>query len=251
MDRNSTNYVLLFVVSMTVIVALMLTGIRQATKAQAEQNEDIFNKRAVLAAVNDYLGMGEGVQADDLTDEQVLEIFGSKVEQISLNTSGQKVDDVKAEDIDMAKEKKKPVEERTLPLFKYENEGNTFYILSVRGNGLWDEIWGNIALKSDINTIAGASFDHKGETPGLGAEIKDNPTFSNNFQGKEIFRDGEFVSVKVRKGGAQDPVYEVDGISGATVTADGVDKMLREGISLYLPYLESIKDGSMGLMHQE
>ncbi|MEO0890794.1 MAG: FMN-binding protein, partial [Pseudomonadota bacterium] len=218
MDKNSTNYVLLFVVSMTVVVAFMLTSIRQATKATADQNEDIFNKRAVLAAVNDYLGMGENVRADDLTDEQVLEIFESKVEQVALNTSGQTVDAVMAEDIDMAKEKKKPVEERTLPLFKYENEGETFYILAVRGNGLWDEIWGNIALKSDINTIAGASFDHKGETPGLGAEIKDNPVFSKNFQGKEIFREGNFVSVKVRKGGAQDPVYEVDGISGATVT---------------------------------
>ena len=71
MDRTSTNYVLLFVVSMTVIVALMLTGIREATKSQAELNEDIFNKRAVLAAVNDYLGMGEDVEADDLTDDQV------------------------------------------------------------------------------------------------------------------------------------------------------------------------------------
>ncbi len=251
MDKNSTNYVLLFVVSMTVVVALALTSIRQFTKATADQNEDIFNKRAVLAAVNDYLGMGEGVFADDLTDEQVLEIFGSKVEQVALNTSGAEVSEVKAEDIDMAKEKKKPVEERTLPLFKYENEGETFFILAVRGNGLWDEIWGNIALKSDLNTIAGASFDHKGETPGLGAEIKDNPTFSKNFQGKEIFREGDFVSVKVRKGGAQDPVYEVDGISGATVTADGVDKMLREGIALYLPYLETIKGENMESMLQE
>lgn len=251
MDRNSTNYVLLFVVSMTVIVALMLTSIRQATKAQADLNEDIFNKRAVLAAVNNYLGMGEGVQADDLTDEQVIEIFDSKVEQVSLNTAGQEVDGVLAEDIDMAKEKKKPVEERTLPLFKYESEGETFYIIAVRGNGLWDEIWGNIALKSDINTIAGASFDHKGETPGLGAEIKDNPTFSNNFRDTQIFRDGKFVSVKVRKGGAQDKTYEVDGISGATVTADGVDKMLREGIALYLPYLETLKGESMESMLQD
>ena len=251
MDRTSTNYVLLFVVSMTVIVALMLTGIREATKSQAELNEDIFNKRAVLAAVNDYLGMGEDVEADDLTDDQVIEIFNEKVTQIALNTSGQEVDGIMAEDIDMAKEKKKPADERTLPLFKYENEGDQFYILSVRGNGLWDEIWGNIALESDINTIAGASFDHKGETPGLGAEIKDNPTFSNNFEGKEIFRNGEFVSVKVRKGGAQDPVYEVDGISGATVTADGVDKMLREGIALYLPYLETLKGGNMESMLQE
>ncbi|WP_020536937.1 NADH:ubiquinone reductase (Na(+)-transporting) subunit C [Lewinella cohaerens] len=251
MDKNSTNYVLFFVVTMTVIVAFALTSIRQATKATADQNEDIFNKRAVLAAVNDYLGMGENVGANDLTDEQVLEIFNEKVEQTTLNTQGQEVDGVMAEDIDMAKEKKKDESERVLPLFKYAYEGQEFYILSVRGNGLWDEIWGNIALKSDISTIAGASFDHKGETPGLGAEIKDNPTFSDNFKDKEIFRDGEFVSVKVRKGGAQDPTYEVDGISGATVTADGVDKMLRSGIALYLPYLNKIKGSGMESMLQE
>lgn len=251
MDKNSTNYVLIFVLIMTVLVAFSLASIRQVTKAKADQNEDIFNKRAVLAAVNDYLGMGEGVGANDLTDDQVLEIFQNKVQQTAINTEGQEVDGVMAEDIDMAKEKKKDVSERVLPLFKYAYEGKDFYILSVRGSGLWDEIWGNIALESDLNTIAGASFDHKGETPGLGAEIKDNPTFSANFKGKEIFRDGKFVSVKVRKGGAQDDTYEVDGISGATVTGDGVDKMLETGIALYLPYLEKIKGGSMESMLQQ
>lgn len=251
MDKNSTNYVLIFVLIMTVLVAFSLASIRQVTKAKADQNEDIFNKRAVLAAVNDYLGMGENVGANDLTDDQVLEIFENKVVQTAINTQGQEVDGVKAEDIDMAKEKKKDVSERVLPLFKYAYEGKDFYILSVRGSGLWDEIWGNIALESDLNTIAGASFDHKGETPGLGAEIKDNPTFSANFKGKEIFRDGKFVSVKVRKGGAQDDTYEVDGISGATVTGDGVDKMLESGISLYLPYLDKIKGGSMESMLQQ
>jgi Na+-transporting NADH:ubiquinone oxidoreductase subunit C len=248
MEKNSTNYVLFFVLIMTVVVAVALTSIRQFTKPVADENEAIFNKRAVLAAVNGYLGMGEGVGANDLTDEQVLEIFASKVEQTTINTSGNKVDGVIAENIDMAKEKKKDESERVLPLFKYSNDGKDFYIVSVRGSGLWDEIWGNIALESDINTIAGASFDHKGETPGLGAEIKDNPSFSENFEGKKIFRDGKFVSVKVRKGGAQDPVYEVDGISGATVTADGVDKMLRSGIALYLPYLETIKGNGVESM---
>jgi Na+-transporting NADH:ubiquinone oxidoreductase subunit C len=243
-DKNSTNYVLLFVLMMTVVVALVLTGVRQGTESKALENEAIFNKRAVLAAVNNYLGMGEGVTANDLADEKVLEIFDSRVKQITLNTAGEVVEGVLAEKIDMAKEKKKDMADRVLPLFQYENDGETFYILSVRGSGLWDEIWGNIALESDINTIAGASFDHKGETPGLGAEIKDNPTFPGNFSGKKIFRDGEFVSVVVRKGGAQDPTYEVDGISGATVTADGVTKMLHDGISLYLPYLNQARQNS-------
>ena len=222
---------------MTVVVALALTGVREITLEQSELNEDIFNKRAVLASVNDYLGMGAGVEADDLTDEQVVEIFATKMQQFVFDTKGNPIDGVMAEDIEMEKEKKKAVEDRRLPLYVYEFEGETFFILAVRGNGLWDEIWGNIALKSDASTIIGASFDHKGETPGLGAEIKDNPVFPRSFKQKQIFKDGNFVSVKVRKGGARDKVYEVDGISGATVTGDGVDKMLREGLALYLPFL--------------
>ncbi len=237
MDKNSTNYVLLFVVSMTVLVALALTSVRQATEEVALQNEAIFNKRAILASVNDYLGMGEGVAAKDLTDEQVLEVFDTKMQQFVFDLQGNPIDNIMAEDIKMGKEVKKSDDERQLPLFIYEYDGEKFYILSVRGKGLWDEIWGYIALKGDANTIAGASFDHKGETPGLGAEIKDNPTFSNNFKDVQIFRDNEFVSVWVRKGGARDKNYEVDAISGATVTCDGVTKMLREGIALYLPFL--------------
>lgn len=235
---------------MTVVVALMLTGIREATKAKATQNEDIFNKRAILAAVNSYLG--EGMTANSLTDAQVLEIFNTKVEQMTLDTKGEVVEGVMAEKIDMAKERKKTMDERKLPLFKYSNGSETFYIISVRGNGLWDEIWGNIALGSDLNTIAGASFDHKGETPGLGAEIKDNPSFAANFVDTQIYRDGEYVSVKVRKGGAVDKTYEVDGVSGATVTMDGVSKMLYDGIALYLPFLEKEREAGkvQGMLQQ-
>ena len=186
--------------------------------------------------------MGEGVGAQDITDDQVVEIFKTRVTQTTLGTDGEEKEGaMMAEKVDMAKEKKKDVSERVLPLFVYEFEGSKFYIVSVRGKGLWDEIWGNIALESDLNTIAGASFDHKGETPGLGAEIKDNPTFADNFIGTKLFKDDKFVSVKVRKGGAQDEDYEVDGISGATVTSDGVSAMLYDGINLYLPYFESVR----------
>lgn len=245
-DKTSSTYVLFFVTLMTIGVAGTLTFLREETKATAEQNEEIFNKRAILAAVNDHLNMGEGMTADKLSDDEVLMIFNERVEQTVLTTSGQVIDGIMASDVDMEKEKKKDPTDRQLPLFVYEMDGKEYYILSVRGNGLWDEIWGCIALEGDMNTIAGASFDHKGETPGLGAEIKDNPVFSENFKGTQIFQDGKFKSVKVRKGGAQNKQYEVDGISGATVTADGVDKMLREGIALYLPYLETItKDSKM------
>ena len=234
----STRYVIGFIFILTASVAVALTGLREVTYKKAVQNEDIFNKRAILSAVEDYLPDGKKVK--DLSDAEVSQLF-EKMEQPVLNMQGETLEGVQAEDIDMAKERKKPEAERRLPLYIYEHNGEKFYILSVRGNGLWDEIWGNIALKSDGNTIAGAAFDHKGETPGLGAEIKDNPAFSKQFEGKMIFDNGEYVSVDVRKGGAKNQEHEVDGISGATVTGDGVAEMLYRGIKYYQPFLKEIR----------
>jgi Na+-transporting NADH:ubiquinone oxidoreductase subunit C len=239
---DSTKYIVIFILILTGSVAVALTGLREATKSQAATNEDIFNKRAILSAIEDYLP--DGKQVSDFSDEEVLQLFET-MEQPVVNMQGEELEGVKAQSVDMAKERKKPESERRLPVYVYEYEGEKFYILSVRGNGLWDEIWGNIALKSDLNTVAGAAFDHKGETPGLGAEIKDNPTFAEQFQGKKIYDDGEYVSIKVRKGGAKNDTYEVDGISGATVTADGVQEMLYRGLKYYQPYLEQLKQQSM------
>jgi len=230
---------------MTAGVALTLALLSTSWKDQTKLNESIFNKRAILGAVSDYLSE----DPKEMSDDKVVEIFGSKVQQIALDMSGNELEeaDIKAagykggqpEHIDMAKEKKKPEADRIFPLYVFNSDKGKSYILTVRGNGLWDEIWGNIALKEDLNTIAGAAFDHKGETPGLGAEIKDNPTFPSRFKGKKIFtEDGTYVSVDVKKtGGTAGNPYAVDGISGATVTADGVDEMLERGIKYYLPYL--------------
>lgn len=241
----STSYVIRFVVIMTAAVAFMLALLSTSWKDQSKLNESIFNKRAILGAVSDYLDE----DPKSMTDDQVVEIFANKVDQIALDMSGNKIEKegiIEAgykgglpENIDMAKEKKKAEEDRIFPLYVFNSDKGKSYILSVRGNGLWDEIWGNIALKDDLNTIAGAAFDHKGETPGLGAEIKDNPTFPSRFKGKKIFKeDGTYVSVDVKKtGGTAGNPYAVDGISGATVTADGVDEMLERGIKYYLPYL--------------
>ena len=234
----STNYIVIFILILTSTVAVALTGLRQVTKSKADLNEEIFEKRAILSAVEDHLPDDQKVK--DLSDEQVLNIFND-IEQVTLDMSGNVVEDVKAEDVDMARERKKPESERLLPLFIYEHEGEKYYILTIRGNGLWDEIWGNIALESDLTTITGAAFDHKAETPGLGAEIKDNPSFAGAFKGKKIYKDGEYVSVTVRKGGAKNPVHEIDAISGATVTSDGVTEMLRRGIKYYEPYFNELR----------
>lgn len=237
--ENSNKYIVTFIIIMTVIAAVSLAGMRELTLSVSTKNEEIFNKRSVLLTVNDYLG--KGIDVNNLSDEEVLKMFKNQVEQVVLNQEGKVVPGILAEKVDLSVEKKKSEVDRLLPLFVFNSEKEKFYILSVRGSGLWDEIWGNIAVKSDLNTIAGVTFDHKGETPGLGAEIKDNPTFPGQFIGKQIFKDGE-VAVLVRKGGSQDETYEVDGISGATITCDGVTEMLQRGITYYLPYLETIEN---------
>jgi Na+-transporting NADH:ubiquinone oxidoreductase subunit C len=225
---------------MTALVALMLTGMRQVTMEKANLNEEIFNKRAILQAVENYLP--DGKKVSDLQDQEVLDIFKNQMQQVVVDMQGNTVEGMLAEDIDMAKERKKADAERKLPLFIYQGEGVTSYILAVRGSGLWDEIWGSIALEGDLNTIAGVAFDHKAETPGLGAEIKDNPAFRKQFIGKQIFENGQYVSVLVKKGGAEKGnLHQVDGITGATITSDGVTKMLESGLKNYLPYIEQLK----------
>ncbi len=247
---HNNRYILVFVFIMTAIVALVLSFMSIGLKGIHDRNEAIFNKKAILSSIQDHLG--EGVKAADLPDDEVLKIFDNQVKQMVVDINGDPISEEevaalykggKAENVDMAKEKKKDPVDRMYPVFIYTTEtGEKFHIVSVRGNGLWDEIWGCVAIKDDFKTVVGAAFDHKGETPGLGAEIKDNPAFSKQFAGKSLYNSaGEFTSVYVRKGGAVDQTYEVDGISGATVTADGVSDMLYSGIQNYLGYFEKSK----------
>jgi Na+-transporting NADH:ubiquinone oxidoreductase subunit C len=246
---------------MTTVVALVLSGMYTGLKDVHSRNEALFTKRAILTAVSRYLDKPVG----EMTDEEVMQIFEQQMEQRVITTDGTELneEDVaakgykggRAEDVNMGKERKKPEGDRIYPLFIFEHEGEKYYIVTVRGSGLWDEIWGNVAIKDDFNTIAGASFDHQGETPGLGAEIKDNPDFSKQFRDKELYTEsGEYVSITVRKGGAKDPDHEVDGITGATVTTDGVNKMLYDGIRKYESYFEKLKSGKgsdrMGILLQ-
>ncbi|MEM9885494.1 MAG: NADH:ubiquinone reductase (Na(+)-transporting) subunit C [Bacteroidota bacterium] len=237
---ESTKSIIIFIGIMTSLVAVGLTGMRQSTAPIAEKNEDVFNKRAILSSVKNYLEKPLG----EYSDNEVLSIFEKDVKQYALDMNGNVLSEKPgiADQIDMAKEAKKPEDQRILPLYVYDSPEGTFYILSVRGRGLWDAIWGTVALKEDLLTVAGASFDHAGETPGLGAEIKDNPVFAAQFSDKKIFDyNGEYKAVVVRKGGARNPVYEVDGISGATVTADGVTEMLQRGMKYYEPYLSPLR----------
>ena len=239
----NTKYIYTFGTIMTVVVALLLAGFRTATADAAARNEDVFNKREILATVAEPLAEA-GSPINTLTDEEVLEIFNEQVEQLVVDAQGNVVEDQDVATLELANEYKKPEAARRYPVNIFNIDGEKYYVFSVRGNGLWDAIWGNIALASDLNTVTGASFDHAGETPGLGAEIKDNAGWKAQFEGKKIYDGDEFVSILVRKGGAVDLEHEVDGLSGATVTADGVTKMLYNGFKAYQPFIEQARAGA-------
>jgi len=234
---------------LTTVVAVVLSILFSSWEGQSKLNEAIFNKRAILSSITDYLDE----DPKEMLESEVIRIFDEDVKQVALDMSGNELTSEqiieagykggRAEDIDMKKEKKKDEAERIFPLYVYNSkqEGNV-YIVSVRGNGLWDEIWGNIALKSDFSTIVGANFDHKGETPGLGAEIKDNPAFPAAFKGKTFMNaKGEYIGVDVVKNGSKGSPHKIDGISGATVTGVGVAEMLIRGVKYYQPYFNKTK----------
>ena len=150
-------------------------------------------------------------------------------------------------DLNLAKELKKDYEDQHFPLYVAEINSEKYYIIELRGTGLWDAIWGYISLKSDFNTVNGVSFDHKGETAGLGAEIT-KEWFKESFKDEKIFDiEGKLVGITVLKGN-NDPNninkddHEVDAISGSTITGDGVTDMIYERINNYLPYLTIINE---------
>lgn len=133
------------------------------------------------------------------------------------------------------------------PLIKIKSKsGELCYVMPLSGKGLWGPIWGFIAVKSDGKTVNGAVFDHKSETPGLGAEIN-TLKFMSQFEGKLLFDEqGNFVSIKVVKGGVANsnikPPYGVDAVSGGSITSKGLEKMLENSIQPYVPYLKELQN---------
>ena len=131
-------------------------------------------------------------------------------------------------------------EDMKYPVYKANGPEGALYILPMVGTGLWGPVWGYLSVKSDGRTVFGSTFDHKGETPGLGAEIV-TPVFQEQFKGKTITEsDGPYTGIKVYKGGSQttDP-HGVDGISGGTITSDGVSEMLMRTLAIYDHYLKT------------
>ena len=230
MDRNSNLYTFIFAIVMVIVVASALAFTATTLKPLQAENVRKEKMQSILSTI------GVNVDRDEAGN-----LFTDYVKQeLALNADGTENTEVDAFGINLMKETKKPAEEQAFPLYIAEKEGTKYYVVPLWGAGLWKEIWGYVALKEDQNTIIGASFDHAGETPGLGAEINLS-WYEDQYIGKTIFDEsGNFVSVTALKGGA-DPkaMHAVDAISGGTITSEGVNKMLDERLKNYLPYFKN------------
>ena len=229
MDVNKNSNTFGFTVIMVMIVAALLSTAAIELKPFQDRNVELEKKQNILSSV--------GVTIDRDGAEKIYNTYIKS--ELVLNVKGEKVEG-SAFDVDLGVEMKKDANAQLLPLFISNVEGVTRYIIPLRGKGLWGPIWGFISLEEDLNSVFGAVFDHKSETPGLGAEIN-RASFEDPFKGKTIFEGEEFTSIKVIKGGAQDSdMHGVDGISGGTITSDGVSDMLDERLRMYLPYFSTL-----------
>jgi Na+-transporting NADH:ubiquinone oxidoreductase subunit C len=213
---------------MVVVVATLLSLAATLLQPAQAKNLEIEKKKSMLESIN---VPADRNNAESLYDKYIKQSF-------VLNSKGEIVDGVEAFKVEINIEQKKPLEQQYLPVFNASPEdGEKIIIIPLEGKGLWGPIYGYISLKSDMNTINGVTFDHKGETPGLGAEINTRE-FEDMFNGKKLYDDNNFVSVQVIKGGAKsgDP-HGVDAISGGTITSKGLEKMLLDCIGKYNDYL--------------
>lgn len=199
----------------------------------AEIFNSIVTERIVIDAKGEVLRSATGaVEATDKQDPFNVDVKKEYKQMVSKIVQANKND----KPVLLEKVSEQPV---NYPLFKCENDGNTYYVVPMVGTGLWGPIWGYVALNDDMKTVYGASFDHKTETPGLGAEIKED-FFEMPFAGKSIYQGDEYVSISVLKAGkAGDSKYAVDGITGGTITSNGVGEMIYRTMAIYDKYFQN------------
>lgn len=252
--KYSSFYIFRFALIMVIIVATCLSMAYAVLKPFQEANRKVEKIQNLLKAAGIEAGKDNAADLYEthLIAEMMLDPVTGDPLSIYLTDGTFTQGDQRAFDVDMRKllmAQKDYREGRAdvnpaLPLFLIRSEtGDTMYIIPMQGRGLWGPIWGNIAVGADRNTIVGANFDHKSETPGLGAEIN-QAFFQDTFIGKKLLdSDGEFRSVRVVKGGVEtmpenQRIHGVDAISGGTITSDGVTDMLYDCLSYYEPFFK-------------
>lgn len=230
LNTNSNAYIIMYSCLMVVIVAFLLAFVSSALKPAQDINVALDKKKQVLAALNIRdLGNEESAAkyAEVIEADAIIDAEGNIVEEGA--KGGEKAGfllnsaDYKA---------------GRLALYVCNVDGKRKYVVPVYGMGLWGPIWGYIAVDEDGKTVSGAYFNHDSETAGLGAEIKDSKAWQDKFKGKTIYdAAGEPVLKVLKSGEIKDPQTQVDAITGATLTSNGVSDMLMEGFGKYKKYL--------------
>ena len=232
MNTQSNTYTIIYSSIMVLVVGVALAFVYQVLKPAQDENIANDKRQQILSALHVVAPEGQvkATYEKYITSEFLTDLQGGRTEGDAFG-------------VDMAGEVKKPADERKLPVFEATtDDGKTVYVLPVYGAGLWGPIWVYVAVEDDGDTIYGAYFSHSGETPGLGAEIA-TEHFQAQFVGKELYKDGKFRSVDVKKAG-QKPVDNadyVDAISGGTITSTGVQSMLADCLKLYDAFLNNLQ----------
>lgn len=238
MNIQSNSYTFFYATLIAVVVAIGLAVVATALQPAQIKNVELEKKQNILTSLRIA---SDKSNAEKLYDQYITDSY-------TLNHRGEKIADVDPFDVNLRAEMKKKPLRRNLPVFKATKGDSTFLVIPVYGKGLWGPIWGYVSFQEDkaqtegrprYNTIYGVMFDHKSETPGLGAEINQS-WFMDPFRGKKIFdQEGQFVSVEVVKGGA-DPAsdHQVDAISGGTITSKGLEAMVDSCLAGYQTYFK-------------
>jgi Na+-transporting NADH:ubiquinone oxidoreductase subunit C len=241
---DSNLYTVLFATVMVIIVGALLAFFASSLKPTINENKRIEKQQNILYA----MGVNENDESSAIfvSKDKVGEEFSKYITK-QLVIQGEDVsENDQAYLIDVKKEQtaEKAGKARRLPLFIGEKDGKTFYIAPIRGKGLWDAIWGYVAMDADM-VVQGAYFDHKGETAGLGSNIKLR-FFMDDFIGEHLKSDGVFKGITISKSN-NDPLNEdktdneVDAIAGATITGDGVSAMIKTELRKYVSYFNTLK----------
>lgn len=232
MNTNKNSYIIIYSAILVVVVAFLLAFVYAALKPQQDINVALDKKKQILASLN-IRDLSDADAAAKYTEVVECDaIIDTNATVINKGEKGGENAGFKLNSADL--------KEGKLAVYVCNVDGEKKYVIPVYGMGLWGSIWGYIALDADKNTIYGAYFDHQGETAGLGAEIKDSKAWQDLFKGKKIFSaDGAAVAIAVKKASdVKNPASEVDAVTGATLTSDGVSLMLQECFSKYVTFLK-------------
>jgi len=243
---DNNGYTLLFAVIMVIVVGTILAFAADGLKERITENKRIEKQQNILYA----MGINENDERSAIfvSKDKVGAEFSNYITKQLVIQGENILDDNEAYLIDVKKEQAAAKDEsyqRRLPLFIGENEGNTYYIAPIRGKGLWDAIWAYVAMDKDM-VVQGVFMDHKGETPGLGANINQR-FFMDDFEGEHLMDNNSFKGITVAKGNG-DPKnvnktdHKVDAIAGSTITGNGVSAMIKKDLKLYVPYFKTLKN---------